>query len=137
MTTCNHALYAIVDVFTVYYELLTATPEVVNGTPTKVLGANNTRHVRSPLQTLYAQLYWCCQQVNERYFLLQIAFFLQENEQLARSAINCIENFIVSNGAKFTLRVWEDTVELLLNIANATVPHRFVLLHFTSQMSIF
>ena len=75
MTTCNHALYAIVDVFTVYYELLTATPEVVNGTPTKIVGANNTRHVRSPLQTLYAQLYWCCQQVNGRLLCCELYLF--------------------------------------------------------------
>lgn len=39
-TTCNHALYAIVDVFTQYFEVL------------------------SPilLQELYAQLQWCVQQ---------------------------------------------------------------------------
>lgn len=86
MTTCNHALYAIVDVFTVYYELLTATPEaVVNGTPTKVLGANNTRHVRSPLQTLYAQLYWCCQQVNTWYFCIFVNYTISTGERAVSS----------------------------------------------------
>lgn len=40
MTTCNHALYAIVDVFSQYYDTLCA---VV-------------------LPDLYEQLYWCVQQ---------------------------------------------------------------------------
>ncbi|KAG7171828.1 Brefeldin A-inhibited guanine nucleotide-exchange protein 1-like [Homarus americanus] len=54
-TTCNHALYAIVDVFTQYFEVL------------------------SPmlLADLYTQLHWCVQ---------------QDNEQLARSGTNCLEN---------------------------------------------
>lgn len=44
-TTCNHALYAIVDVFTQYFEVL------------------------SPilLQDLYVQLHWCVQQGELRF----------------------------------------------------------------------
>ena len=49
-----------------------------------------------------------------------------ENEQLARSAINCVENVVVSNGRRFDERVWQRTIQLLLNIANATVPHKCV-----------
>uniref|UniRef100_A0A914USB7 SEC7 domain-containing protein n=1 Tax=Plectus sambesii TaxID=2011161 RepID=A0A914USB7_9BILA len=86
MTTCNHALYAIVDVFSQYYDTLCA---VV-------------------LPDLYDQLYWCVQ---------------QENEQLARSAINCLENLVISSGLKFSEQLWQHTIELFLKIFNCTMPH--------------
>lgn len=63
-TTCNHALYAIVDVFTQYFDVLGPL----------LLGE------------LYSQLHWCVQ---------------QDNEQLARSGTNCLENLVNSNGHKF------------------------------------
>uniref|UniRef100_A0A8D0G6L1 ARF guanine nucleotide exchange factor 1 n=1 Tax=Sphenodon punctatus TaxID=8508 RepID=A0A8D0G6L1_SPHPU len=59
-TTCNHALYAICDVFTQYLEVLS-----------DVL-----------LDDIFAQLYWCVQ---------------QDNEQLARSVTNCLENVVILN----------------------------------------
>uniref|UniRef100_A0A8W4F7D7 ADP ribosylation factor guanine nucleotide exchange factor 1 n=1 Tax=Sus scrofa TaxID=9823 RepID=A0A8W4F7D7_PIG len=62
-TTCNHALYAICDVFTQYLEVLS-----------DVL-----------LDDIFAQLYWCVQ---------------QDNEQLARSGTNCLENVVILNGFK-------------------------------------
>ncbi|KAB7495553.1 Brefeldin A-inhibited guanine nucleotide-exchange protein 1 [Armadillidium nasatum] len=85
-TTCNHALYAIVDVFTQYFEVL------------------------SPilLQDLYIQLHWCVQ---------------QDNEQLARSGTNCLENLVVSNGRKFSEETWDKTCQCLLDIFNSTLPH--------------
>uniref|UniRef100_G3VCX5 ARF guanine nucleotide exchange factor 2 n=1 Tax=Sarcophilus harrisii TaxID=9305 RepID=G3VCX5_SARHA len=64
-TTCNHALYAICDVFTQFYEALN---EVL-------------------LSDVFAQLHWCVK---------------QDNEQLARSGTNCLENLVISNGEKFS-----------------------------------
>lgn len=85
-TTCNHALYAVVDVFTQYYPVLS-----------NIL-----------LSNIYEQLHWCAQ---------------QENEQLARSAINCLENLILLNGSRFLPKMWDETVDLIVNIFNSTLPH--------------
>ncbi|XP_076264030.1 ADP ribosylation factor guanine nucleotide exchange factor Sec71 [Rhynchophorus ferrugineus] len=84
-TTCNHALYAIVDVFTQYFDVL------------------------GPLllEDLYAQLHWCVQ---------------QDNEQLAKSGTNCLENLVNSNGHKFTEATWEKTCQCMLDIFNSTIP---------------
>lgn len=84
-TTCNHALYAIVDVFSQFYDTL------------------------GPLllEQLYAQLLWCVQ---------------QDNEQLARSGTNCLENLVISNGVKFTESTWEKTCRCALNIFESTLP---------------
>ncbi|XP_065921136.1 brefeldin A-inhibited guanine nucleotide-exchange protein 1 isoform X3 [Magallana gigas] len=84
-TTCNHALYAIVDVFTQYYEILSP-----------VL-----------LTELYNQLHWCVK---------------QDNEQLARSGTNCLENLVISNGAKFSSSVWHQTCSCMLDIFRSTIP---------------
>ncbi|OUC48242.1 Sec7 domain protein [Trichinella nativa] len=45
-----------------------------------------------------------------------------ENEQLARSAINCLENFIISNGMKFSAEVRELSVSLLIKLFRSTIP---------------
>lgn len=84
-TTCNHALYAIVDVFTQYFDVL------------------------GPLllEELYSQLHWCVQ---------------QDNEQLARSGTNCLENLVNSNGQKFDDVTWDKTCQCILDIFNSTVP---------------
>lgn len=84
-TTCNHALYAIIDVFTQYFD---------------VLG-----HLL--LEDLFAQLHWCVQ---------------QNNEQLARSGTNCLENLVISNGFKFNEATWDKTCQCILDIFNATLP---------------
>uniref|UniRef100_A0A665WIG9 ADP-ribosylation factor guanine nucleotide-exchange factor 1 (brefeldin A-inhibited) n=1 Tax=Echeneis naucrates TaxID=173247 RepID=A0A665WIG9_ECHNA len=76
-TTCNHALYAICDVFTQYFESLN-----------DVL-----------LDDILAQLYWCVQ---------------QDNEQLARSGTNCLENVVILNGEKFSPETWDKTCNSLL-----------------------
>ncbi|XP_070194848.1 brefeldin A-inhibited guanine nucleotide-exchange protein 1-like isoform X2 [Littorina saxatilis] len=85
-TTCNHALYAIIDVFTQYYETLNP-----------IL-----------LDDLYQMLKWCVQ---------------QDNEQLARSGTNCLENLVISNGAKFSSTVWDNTCACMLDIFQSTIPH--------------
>ncbi|XP_018336775.1 brefeldin A-inhibited guanine nucleotide-exchange protein 1 [Agrilus planipennis] len=84
-TTCNHALYAIVDVFTQYFEML------------------------GPLllEELFSQLHWCVQ---------------QDNEQLARSGTNCLENLVNSNGHKFDESTWDKTCQCVLDIFNSTIP---------------
>ncbi|XP_078072414.1 brefeldin A-inhibited guanine nucleotide-exchange protein 1 isoform X4 [Mustelus asterias] len=85
-TTCNHALYAICDVFTQYFEVLN-----------DVL-----------LVDIFAQLYWCVQ---------------QDNEQLARSGTNCLENVVILNGEKFLPETWDKTCNCMLDIFKTTIPH--------------
>ncbi|XP_067836411.1 brefeldin A-inhibited guanine nucleotide-exchange protein 1 isoform X2 [Heptranchias perlo] len=85
-TTCNHALYAICDVFTQYFEVLN-----------DVL-----------LDDIFAQLYWCVQ---------------QDNEQLARSGTNCLENAVILNGEKFLPETWDKTCNCMLDIFKTTIPH--------------
>lgn len=84
-TTCNHALYAIVDVFTQFFDVL------------------------GPLllKDLYSQLQWCVQ---------------QNNEQLARSGTNCLENLVISNGLKFDEDTWNATCACILDIFKNTLP---------------
>ncbi|MCJ8741673.1 hypothetical protein PDJAM_G00073420 [Pangasius djambal] len=85
-TTCNHALYAICDVFTQFYEPLS---EVL-------------------LVDVFAQLQWCVR---------------QDNEQLARSGTNCLENLVIQNGEKFSGEVWDITCNCMLEIFQSTSPH--------------
>ncbi|XP_055508524.1 brefeldin A-inhibited guanine nucleotide-exchange protein 2-like isoform X2 [Leucoraja erinacea] len=85
-TTCNHALYAICDVFTQFYEILS-----------QIL-----------LDDIFSQLHWCVQ---------------QDNEQLARSGTNCLENIVILNGQKFSPLVWDKTCDCMLNIFRTTIPH--------------
>lgn len=89
-TTCNHALYAIIDVFTQYFDVL------------------------GPLllRDLYSQLQWCVQ---------------QNNEQLARSGTNCLENLVISNGTKFnSTDTWEATTCCILDIFKQTLPNELL-----------
>lgn len=88
-TTCNHALYAIVDVFTQYFDIL------------------------GPLLLgdLYTQLHWCVQ---------------QNNEQLARSGTNCLENLVISNGFKFNEDTWNKTCKCMLDIFDSTLQHELL-----------
>ncbi|KAK3752750.1 hypothetical protein QZH41_018716 [Actinostola sp. cb2023] len=88
-TTCNHALYAVVDVFTQYFEELS-----------DVL-----------LDDMFSHLLWCVQ---------------QDNEQLARSGTNCLENLVVSNGEKFTNEMWEKTCKCIEDIFSSTLPEELL-----------
>ncbi|XP_042263782.1 brefeldin A-inhibited guanine nucleotide-exchange protein 2 [Thunnus maccoyii] len=85
-TTCNHALYAICDVFTQFYEPLS---EIL-------------------LADIFTQLQWCVR---------------QDNEQLARSGTNCLENLVILNGEKFSPSVWNITCSCMLEIFQNTSPH--------------
>lgn len=84
-TTCNHALYAICDVFTQFYEALNS-----------VL-----------LSDIFTQLHWCVK---------------QDNEQLARSGTNCLENLVILSGEKFSPEVWDQTCSCMLDIFRTTIP---------------
>ncbi|KAG7472307.1 hypothetical protein MATL_G00107540 [Megalops atlanticus] len=95
-TTCNHALYAICDVFTQFYEPLS---EVL-------------------LADLFTQLQWCVR---------------QDNEQLARSGINCLENLVILNGEKFSPEVWDVTCACMLEIFQSTSPHALLTWRPASQ----
>uniref|UniRef100_A0A1I7X1P6 DC_STAMP domain-containing protein n=1 Tax=Heterorhabditis bacteriophora TaxID=37862 RepID=A0A1I7X1P6_HETBA len=92
MTTCNHALYAIVDVFTQYFSQLS---ELI-------------------LPAIYDQFTVCIQ---------------QQNEQLARSTVNCLETLILSNGERFNDVMWERTVDLFRRLFAATLPKSLVVLN--------
>ncbi|XP_035286349.1 brefeldin A-inhibited guanine nucleotide-exchange protein 1-like [Anguilla anguilla] len=85
-TTCNHALYAICDVFTQHFESL--------------------NHVL--LDDILSQLFWCVQ---------------QDNEQLARSGTNCLENVVFLNGEKFSPDTWDKICNCMLDIFKTTIPH--------------
>ena len=84
-TTCNHALYALIDVFTQYFNILAT----------------------SQFQQVLDQLVWCVQ---------------QENEQLACSGTNCLENLVIYNGGLFSAHFWDTTIEYIWKIYNLTEP---------------
>ena len=84
-TTCNHALYALTDVFSQYFAVVS--PLLLND--------------------LFAQLQWCVQ---------------QDNEQLARSGISCLENLVLSNGSKFNGESWDNLCTCLHDVFSSTTP---------------
>ena len=84
-TTCNHALYALTDVFSQYFAVVS--PLLLND--------------------LFAQLQWCIQ---------------QDNEQLARSGISCLENLVLSNGSKFNGESWDNLCTCLHDVFSSTTP---------------
>lgn len=63
------------------------------------------------IEDLYSQLKWCIK---------------QDNEQLARSGTNCLENFVISNGKKFNESVWNKTCNLIVEIFDFTIPHNLL-----------
>ena len=54
--------------------------------------------------------------------LYSLPFFI-EDEQLARSAINCLENLVLLNGSRFTNGMWTMSVDLIRDIFDSTLPH--------------
>ena len=56
-------------------------------------------------------------------FLTFVHFiFFSDNEQLARSGTNCLENLVISNGMKFSDSVWNKTCACMLAIFQTTIP---------------
>ncbi|XP_059351895.1 brefeldin A-inhibited guanine nucleotide-exchange protein 2-like isoform X2 [Daphnia carinata] len=84
-TTCNHALYAMVDVITQYFDLIGSLL----------------------MDDFIAQLLWCV---------------TQENEQLARSGVNCLENLVISNGPKLGDDSWLRICGCVDDIFHLTLP---------------
>ncbi|KAK4009871.1 hypothetical protein OUZ56_019014 [Daphnia magna] len=84
-TTCNHALYAMVDVITQYFDLIGSLL----------------------MDDFIAQLLWCV---------------TQENEQLARSGVNCLENLVISNGPKLGDDSWLRICGCVDKIFHLTLP---------------
>lgn len=46
-----------------------------------------------------------------------------DNEQLARSGTNCLENVVILNGEKFSPETWDKTCNCMLDIFKTTIPH--------------
>ncbi|XP_022693411.1 brefeldin A-inhibited guanine nucleotide-exchange protein 1-like isoform X2 [Varroa jacobsoni] len=88
-TTCNHALYALIDVFTQYYTVLSGLL----------------------LDDLYTLLLQCAR---------------QDNKQLAKSGTNCLENFVVSNGTRFSEQIWVKTCNCIVEMFEATAPQQLL-----------
>ena len=45
-----------------------------------------------------------------------------DNEQLARSGTNCLENLVVSNGSQFSSEMWQRACRCIQDIFTSTVP---------------
>ncbi|XP_046864738.1 brefeldin A-inhibited guanine nucleotide-exchange protein 1-like [Xenia sp. Carnegie-2017] len=50
----------------------------------------------------------------------------QDNEQLAWSGTNCLENLVISIGNTFSEDVWEKTCQCVKTIFESTVPHELL-----------
>uniref|UniRef100_A0A915EQS2 Mon2/Sec7/BIG1-like HDS domain-containing protein n=1 Tax=Ditylenchus dipsaci TaxID=166011 RepID=A0A915EQS2_9BILA len=72
------------------------------------------------LPNIYQQMFWCVQ---------------QGSEQLARAAINCLENLIVANGLMFSEQMWNSTVGLLIEIFECSMLDMDVVTEMSSSPS--
>jgi brefeldin A-inhibited guanine nucleotide-exchange protein len=45
-----------------------------------------------------------------------------DNEQLAKSGMNCLENFVIACGQRFTPTIWERTCTCILQVFRLTLP---------------
>ena len=54
--------------------------------------------------------------------LSSILFCSPDNEQLARSGTNCLENLVVSNGSQFSSDMWQRACRCIRDIFTSTVP---------------
>ena len=55
-------------------------------------------------------------------FLSSILSCSTDNEQLARSGTNCLENLVVSNGSQFSSDMWQRACRCIRDIFTSTVP---------------
>ena len=51
-----------------------------------------------------------------------VSFHFSDNEQLARSGTNCLENLVVSNGSQFSSEMWQRACRCIRDIFTSTVP---------------
>lgn len=47
---------------------------------------------------------------------------VSDNEILAKSGTNCLENFVIACGAKFSPHIWERTCACILEVFRSTLP---------------
>ena len=59
-------------------------------------------------------------------FALKKIFWLSDNEQLARSGTNCLENLSVSVGTHFNLETWDKVVQCAKDIFTLSLPHQLL-----------
>ena len=60
------------------------------------------------------------------YGFVVVLTYILDNEQLARSGVNCFENLVISNGQKFTPDAWGKACHCIRNIFNSSVPHELI-----------
>lgn len=65
-------------------------------------------------------------QISIKMFLLPQRCVQQNNEQLARSGTNCLENLVISNGTKFDDPTWDATCVCILEIFKHTLPEELL-----------
>lgn len=119
-TTCNHALFAIVDVFTQYYEILG--PLLMDDIFVQLQWCITQGIVGN----IYAQQYFCWDYT----YVTLILYFKwllpliapADHEQLARSGTHCFEHMVISSGSKFTPAAWNSTCNFLKTIFAFTRP---------------
>lgn len=69
--------------------------------------SENFEQLSSFVTLFYEQLFLCIQ---------------QGNEQLAKDAIDVLENLVVLNGKQYTDEMWDKTIELIVKIFECSVP---------------
>lgn len=58
--------------------------------------------------------------------IILINLYLVDNEQLARSGTNCLENLVVSNGKRFSVPQWDKTCDCIKTIFTNTLPRQLL-----------
>lgn len=56
------------------------------------------------------------------FFSICEQFYFVDNEQLARSGVNCFENLILSNGEKFSAETWQLSCDTVIKVFNSVSP---------------
>ena len=59
-------------------------------------------------------------------YIINLPALSLDNEQLARSGVNCLENLVVSNGQRFTDNVWAMTCDCIKEIFDASLPQQLL-----------
>ncbi len=52
----------------------------------------------------------------------EISLIVLDNEQLAKSGTNCLENFVIACGQRFTPNIWDKTCACVLKVFRSTLP---------------
>ncbi|VDM16431.1 unnamed protein product [Hydatigera taeniaeformis] len=110
-TTCNHALYSVIDIFSQFFDQI---GDSLLGRQIRFPQYQGQRDLmRAPVIVgdLYKQLKWCC---------------LQDHEQLARSGASCLETMVLTNGSKFDAAKWTMTIDLIVDLFKTTVPNELL-----------